>query len=968
MAHTRSRVVAAAEYDDVVDEEAFTEPATVSTASDAGRTHVYAPVVSAVGTTVGRYVILEELGRGGMGVVYAAYDRTLDRKVALKVLRPERDVARNRDRLTEEARAMARLNHPGIVTVHDVAEHDGQIHLAMEFVEGLTLRQWVKRRSPSIAERLRALVVAGEALVAAHAAGLVHRDFKPDNVMIDRDGRIKVLDFGLARAGVTTSSEPPTSPEAGETVRSSSHRDGTIPYMAPEEHALADSDARSDQFSFSVTAYELLFGSRPFAGESPAEVAAEILSGRPRPPPRGIVATTVWRAIERGLSRKPEDRWPDLEALVANLRDDRGASRRRRLGLAASGLAVLGVGYGAWALQPDPLAPCTEAASQIDAQWSPAVRAELDAHLRGFASRFAEVAAERAVARIDEFAGVWRAGRYETCVQGLANPSAEPVAQAEDCFHTASLELDAHLEMLRGDDPRLVEVARQASATLVPPRSCSDFSSTAARRVHASLTPELRARLARIPALQAYARVDEAIREAEALVHEAEVAQHDALYAEASIHLGHLQRDTGELDEAKKTLERAFFIAGAVGDDLGQMAAASGIVDVIGSHGEDVQQAELWASLGRTAARRAGYAAPGDYSELSFALGALHARHGDFEAAEVAFRDALLREERVRDSSDPALCDAMAALGNVLRRRGKTEEARALFDRALSIAEKGGDVSGTRMPVLLNNLGSLEAEEGRHAEAQAHFRRALSLLDEAGFRSGLRVTVLGSLGASLASVGELDEAESMMKDALALSIEMSGPRHPDVATWRNNLGIFLRRRGQLEAAAEELRQALAIREEAFGPDHAAVGTSLHAMAEVQLARGEEDEALASSRRARTIASKAYPEDHPRRLATVSLTASLELKAGHVDEAAAAFREVLPHLDNPVLGATDRVLARFGAAQALAIAGGDDAEQAVSLAQKALDEVDEAKEAAKAGVDRAAIERWLAEQKPRGRTP
>lgn len=942
-----------------MDEGEFTEPATApSTAAETAIAPVLVESMPRIGATVGRYVIVDELGRGGMGVVYAAYDRTLDRKIALKVLRPMPNLERSRERLNDEARAMARLNHPNIVTVHDVGEHEGHLYLAMEFIEGLTLRQWVKRRAPSVPERIRVILSAGHALVAAHAAGIVHRDFKPDNVMIDAQGRVKVLDFGVAHAGSPTSSERPATPGPADSHAPTGRRDGTLAYMAPEEHARTDSDERSDQFSYCVTAYEVIYGERPFAAQSAAELAAEILHGVPQAPPRGRAPARIWRLLERGLARRPEDRWPDLNELVTALGRDPSVRRGRILRFAVAGLVALGTGAGAWALRPDPNARCAEAAAGLDEHWNPTVRAEIDQHLRSFDSPVAAGAAEVAFERIEEFAETWRAGRYEACVQGLANPSEQTRHGADTCFETAALEMRAHLDMLRGDDPELIATIRTAADTLVPPRRCTDYTWIAAHPVHPSLTPELRARLARLPALQAYARLDDATREAAALVHEAEEIGHDALLAEALLHLGHLQRDAGEHEQAEATLRRAFLESGAVGNDHGQMAAASGLVWVIGARSKRIEEAEQWASFGRMAARRAGRTGSGDYGELSFALGTLHARHGKMEKAEADFADALARKERDWGSSHPSLSDELSSLANVKRGLGKFDEARGLLQRALELVEQD-DGGGTRLAIVLNNLGSLEAQLGEHASAQVHLRRALARLEEAGFRSGLRVTVLGSLGASLASEGKLDEAEAMMKEALALALEMSGARHPDVATWRNNLGIFMRNKGELELAAEHLREAISIREEAFGPEHPAVAGSLHALAEVEVERGEPGKALELSRRAWSISGPTLDPKNTRRVSAAALLGRLELLAGDPGAARAAFEEVLPHLDAPGLGTSDRVLARFFGAQALVATDANDRDRAVDLARRALEEVDGAPAAHIAGVDREVIERWLA---------
>lgn len=286
-----------------------------------------------------------------MGAVYAAFDPRLDRRVALKVLHDElatRDQA-TVARLLREARAMAKLTHPNIVTVHDAGIEDGRPFVAMELVSGSTLGAWREAASRSQRELLDACVAAGHGLAAAHAEGLVHRDFKPDNVMIGDDGRVLVTDFGLARApGVVDSSEASASgrlPVTDVLTRTGAVV-GTPAYMSPEQFAGDPTDARSDQFSFCVTVWELLYGERPFAGKSLQELSAAVISGRRRPEPTDTrVPPRIRRALDRGLSTLPDERYPAMDALLAELASpvDHG---HRRGWFALAGLASLGIALG----------------------------------------------------------------------------------------------------------------------------------------------------------------------------------------------------------------------------------------------------------------------------------------------------------------------------------------------------------------------------------------------------------------------------------------------------------------------------------------------------------------------------------------------------------------------------------------------------------------------------------------------
>lgn len=271
---------------------------------------------------VGRYTLLRCIGQGGMGIVYAARDEELGREVAIKLLRAE--IAKEDDRrLAEEARALARLAHPNVVCVFDVGVHEGQRFIAMEYVAGDNLRRWLGAPR-TLREVLQVFVAAGRGLHAAHLVGLVHRDFKPDNVLVGDDGRPRVLDFGLARPPDDASvvGRPPVLgadvDPLGTALTSAGVVIGTPAYMAPEQYLGEAADARSDQFSFAVSLYHAVYGERPFGGEDPQALALSIVRGRLRPvSPRYSVPLWLEQLLERALRVDPAQRFPSMDALVA---------------------------------------------------------------------------------------------------------------------------------------------------------------------------------------------------------------------------------------------------------------------------------------------------------------------------------------------------------------------------------------------------------------------------------------------------------------------------------------------------------------------------------------------------------------------------------------------------------------------------------------------------------------------------
>jgi WD40 repeat protein/predicted Ser/Thr protein kinase len=322
-------------------------------------------------TRIGRYVVLKRIGEGGMGMVYAAFDNALDRKVAVKLLHPRGAGAGAdaRNRLVREAQALARLSHPSVIHVYEVDTWQDQVYVVMEFVDGVTLSQWQRQEGRAWREVLEAYVAAARGLAAAHAAGIVHRDFKAANVLVRRDGAVRVVDFGLARQELEASAvgdggggwrpqelEASTPSLALVTGEGSSNAPltrtgvimGTPAYMAPEQHLGQRADPRSDQFSYCVSLYEALYGFRPFAGEQLAALRRNVLAGRMEQPPRYTdIPPRIFRVLQRGLQVDPLDRYPSMETLLDDLaRDPRVAVQRAAWGLA--GLVGVGLVAGLW--------------------------------------------------------------------------------------------------------------------------------------------------------------------------------------------------------------------------------------------------------------------------------------------------------------------------------------------------------------------------------------------------------------------------------------------------------------------------------------------------------------------------------------------------------------------------------------------------------------------------------------------
>ncbi len=302
---------------------------TLRASSQAAARQRWAGRILARGAEIGRYVVLSHLGTGGMGIVYAAYDPELDRKVAVKLLKSDASGSHGRARLLREAQALAKLAHPNVVAVHDVGTVDDQVFVAMEFVQGTTLGGWLWARPRRWPEIVDLFVDVARGLQAAHAAGLVHRDLKPDNIMVGDDRRVRVMDFGLARAELDAGArdgERPREQALGLDLTREGVWLGTPMYMAPEQWRGEATDARTDQFSFCVALWEALHGERPFRGDTLVALMTAVTEGTIAPP-TDPSKSPPWlrRALERGLQVAPEQRWPSMAALIAELQRDREA-------------------------------------------------------------------------------------------------------------------------------------------------------------------------------------------------------------------------------------------------------------------------------------------------------------------------------------------------------------------------------------------------------------------------------------------------------------------------------------------------------------------------------------------------------------------------------------------------------------------------------------------------------------------
>jgi tetratricopeptide (TPR) repeat protein/predicted Ser/Thr protein kinase len=553
----------------------------------------------ALGTRLGRYELVSQVGVGGMGVVFEARDPELDRTVAVKVFSGKGESSEEgHARLRREGQIMARLTHPNVLRVYDVGVAQGFVFVAMEFVAGGTLRDWLKRKQRSPEEILAIFTQAGRGLAAAHDAGLVHRDFKPSNVLVGDDGRVLVMDFGLARpadgtADVTASSPstPPTSPM----ITRAGQRVGTPAFMAPEQHDDAPIDARADQFSFCVALWRALYETAPYAGLTVEMILAAARRGElaePAPTAAARVPSRVRPVLERGLRASPAERFASMRELLDALapRPSRG---RAWIG-AAGGVLALAAAVIAWATLGRGASvasdPCAAAVDRFAGVWDDEAAAAVKQAFVATGQPFAEKVFAEVARQLDGRRRAFATMRRESCEATLVRREQSDTMMdlRTACLDRQQQEVSSLVTALRRADAEAFRRAPSAAATAGDPAHCADTAALA-RRVPLPADPARRAAIAAVErdiaaarAAIAAGRGRAAIDETERVIAAARAVDHAptlayALYAAAILH--------AEIEDAARAeaLFREALLAGdAGGDDNLRFECEARLVSLVG--------------------------------------------------------------------------------------------------------------------------------------------------------------------------------------------------------------------------------------------------------------------------------------------------------------------------------------------------------------------------------------------------
>jgi serine/threonine protein kinase/tetratricopeptide (TPR) repeat protein len=762
------------------------------------------------GATVGRYLVLERLGAGAMGVVYAAYDPELDRKVAIKLLRPyegKGDPKKRQARLVREAKAMAKLSHANVGAIHDVGVHDGQVFMAMEHLPGGTLRDWLAAAKRPWREIVRMFIEVGNGLAAAHAEGLIHRDFKPDNVLLDKTGKPKVVDFGLVRLSATmemstTGSDeeidmemaiaetqiPASTPIGEAALTKTGALAGTPAYMAPEQFLGKVVDERTDQFAFCVALYEALYGERPFAGETVIAIADAVTDGRVRAAPKGTeVPGWVRRLLLRGFFTDPSQRWPAIEPLVAALAND-PARRTKKWAIAGATLvAVLSLFGLQHRMGSRPSTLCKGAGRYFAGIWEPgagasqrksAIRDAFSASGKSYATQ-----AYAGVVRLfDQYVDRWTTMHTDVCeathVRG--EQSTEVLDLRMACLQERLGNARALSDVFTAADGKVVENAVSAAAALPSLDRCADVPLLRAvvkppeDAVTRKRVDELRGELAQLIALRDSGQCARATAKADTLIADARTVAYKPLLADTFYASARLGFDCGDVAETLHRFKEAYAAANASHNDEVAAQASSLIPPFALNRLGQALVAREWLVVARAEVARLGKETVAD-AMLAQAEGMLALSERDYRGALAAADRSIAITRRLLGPDDPLTIQWEVNKGDWQAAAGRLEEALLTDVAARKHFEQVLGHDHPRVGQVWNNQGEVLNLLGRYADAEAAYRRAVHLFRGTGADATLLAWALTGLGSVLLAENEPTAAVAPLEEALALREENHAP-------------------------------------------------------------------------------------------------------------------------------------------------------------------------------------------------
>ncbi len=792
---------------------------------------------------VGPYRLVRLLGRGAHGSVYEAEDERLRRRLALKLLRAnaaDADRPAALLRRLREARALAQLNHPNVVEVFAAGVTRTQVWIAMELVEGTTALEWSLSAPHRPAERLESarpiLEFAARGLAAAHARGLVHRDFKPANVLLGADGRVKVADFGLARAYETSANLRDASSSSSHhrlaDLAATTGVAGTPRYMSPEQLRGEQVDASSDQFNFAVTAWELAFGGYPFAGDDPSALLRSIEQGDPSNRVPSAAPRHFVRALCRALAPRPAERFASMDALRVALYPPK---RRRGLRSAAAvGALAIVAAFQTTQGNPYPAAPtCDEARAyaKLETIWDDARRRTVGEGLGR--SRLPGIDAVRTTVeqQLDAYGRRWVAEDVSICQAHRDAPSDGERARALDvravCLRHGLDTLDALLRRFESTDAPVASRAIAAVRSLPDPAQCSATEPSWAKPGREDA--ELRRRLAAAQADQSAGRYAAAAAQSEAIVADALRADALAVAADALAVAGW---SWAELNDPRRfdALKDAYYLVAELGDGR-QRAARANSIAMQCAYDRRLDCADYW--IRHVEAALDLHEDPEQRATLLHVRGIVHLKRGNTEAAVSALDDVLSSQ---REPAAPAGTHELrwlagSLLAQIYVTTGRLDEANDLALQLHDETTRSLGASHPRLAQLAMTLGRIARARGDQAQAIARLKQAVDLSERAYGPINRRTAIAYLMLAWFQyRAGDLEQAES----GYARGLEAIGTtRDQFTVRLHRGLGTLRADQGHLVSAMEHLREAVRVGEEIWPPNHPELAQTRRAVAELR---------------------------------------------------------------------------------------------------------------------------------------
>lgn len=775
------------------------------------------------GCVIDRYTILSVVGQGGAGTVYAAHDDALDRDVALKIMHAEKS-GLAAERLLREGQSLARLKHPNVVSIHDVGHVGGRVYIVMELVESGSLRRWLAAAPRTWREVVATMVQAGKGLSAAHHAGLIHRDFTLNNVLVGEDGRVRVTDFGLVEV------EPDVGPQGGgslttEVAAAPFAPPGTPGYIAPEIFQGAVADARSDQFSFAVCLYDALFGRKPFEPELIASGALDVPrfeEPRGERPPRWVL-----KALLRALAPDPRERFPNMEALLDRLQ---GRRHTARWAVAAAVVVVATVVGGVWLHGALADAPCSEAQERLDQVWNASRSRRVQDALRKRGGAPGEETSRRLARALDLYGDRWRSAYTKVCRATRVHKvqSEQLLDSRMTCLDRRLSELDAFVDAVATGNEGTVESVVEGAYSLPDVEACAEAlpqDARTRRSLDAGRGGEVEAIRRDLVEIRARLRLNEFVSTKEWLDRiepRVRATGSLALQAEFDSARSSLLALMGNVRSAEKTAEDALWAAEATADDEVTAEVLNRLVYMVGYSDGRFDEAMHLARRADAAIVRSGEPVF-HRAALEYNIGAALHRHGSYEEAQAHFERSLVLRRQLYGDMHPDVAASITGLGATMRNLGRRQEALELHRQALDLRRR---IFGPRHAVVAGSLSNV--------------------------------------GELLTELGDHDGAVESLRAALDMQIERLGPGHAHVSHSTNLLGKALFARGDRDAGLARLRHAVAIQDEAESPDAYRLPLYHADLAETLCATGARDSGVAEAERGLRVLANDPGDDALRR--------------------------------------------------------------------------------------------------------